>query len=273
MKQEKQAFNDEPTATQDPSTTGEAHDIPTLDAVVPGNANAEESAQELNVSLGYAEPADNLSEEDEDLEAIQTLPLDSMVIESPSDIKQREREIATLEAIVFDGVDPEVAKNHIDDVPTLEPLQNIHSEAESASATSQPAETEENKPKINIPPHIAAHSSPKPLPKTSSNPFLPQHILDRLNQGRRNLVEEIAASGAALDASTAMLRARTHTERERHAKAQQHHEAPNGSPSHSQDLETAQTQILIDEIVDEYLPLLASELRKRLKAVLDKRET
>lgn len=100
------------------------------------------------------------------------------------------------------------------------------------------------------------------------NPFLPKHILDRLNQGR-NLVEEIAQSGAALDASTAILR--THARAERlsrpsHASDTEEHRS---HQSFSKDKSELKKQKLIDDLVEDYLPLLAAELRRRLRKMLD----
>lgn len=98
--------------------------------------------------------------------------------------------------------------------------------------------------------------------KKGENPFLPQHILDRLNQGRRNLVEEIAQSSAALDASTARLRSRTRSERlERINELAESPNAQRGRIGEQRDQ-------LIDDLVEEFLPLIAAELRRRLKRML-----
>jgi hypothetical protein len=87
-----------------------------------------------------------------------------------------------------------------------------------------------------------------------------------LNQGKRNLVEEIAQSSAALDASTAILR--THARAERlnrpayaEAKPQQY--------TFARDKSGLQKQKLVDDLVEEYLPLIAAELRRRLRRILD----
>lgn len=176
-------------------------------------------------------------EPDESADDVYTLSLQQAVLED-----DQHEQIATLEAIVFDG-----------------------DKAKTPMATAKPpaaaAPSPEAEPPLKLTP-VAAPRAGKPLPQKSDNPFLPQHILDRLNQGRRNLVEEIAQSGAALDASTAMLRTRSRAERLQHAS-----EKP--APSDAQDKTARQKQQLIDDLVDEYLPLLASELRRRLKKLID----
>lgn len=228
-------------------------------------ADNESAAVELSVDLGYAsdsaEDADDLA----DMEEIQTLPLAEMVLDDSSrrftsahldelESAEQKRHIATLEAIVFDSGDPTapapkypLSESESADIHTNPPAQ----------ATSAPADAPIAPP--STPPH-------KPLPIKSDNPFLPQHILDRLNAGKRNLVEEIAQSSAALDASTAILR--THARAERlnrptytEAKPQQY--------SFARDKSTMQKQKIVDDLVEEYLPLIAAELRRRLRKILD----
>lgn len=217
----------------------------------------EETAMELSVNLGYApdsaEEADNLA----DMEEIQTLPLAEMVLDeaaskfAPGNLDdEQKRQIATLEAIVFEGDDPTAP------APRYPPAA-----PESAAADVQ----HEPEPPVAVPDPATAQP-PKPLPKKSENPFLPQHILDRLNQGKRNLVEEIAQSSAALDASTAILR--THARAERlHRPA--YTEAKPQQYSFARDKSALQKQKLVDDLVEEYLPLIAAELRRRLRRILD----
>lgn len=231
------------------------------DPTTPYAADNEPAAVELSVDLGYAadsaEDADDLA----DMEEIQTLPLAEMVLDESSrrftsahldelESAEQKRHIATLEAIVFDSGDP-----------TAPAPKYPHSESESADAPVQTAPTSSDAPAapLSTPPH-------KPLPIKSDNPFLPQHILDRLNAGKRNLVEEIAQSSAALDASTAILR--THARAERlnrptytESKPQQY--------SFARDKSTMQKQKIVDDLVEEYLPLIAAELRRRLRKILD----
>lgn len=112
--------------------------------------------------------------------------------------------------------------------------------------------------------HIEPPDAPLPRVdlKKSENPFLPKHILDRLNHGR-NLVEEIAQSSAALDASTAALRAERLT---KPAYGEQHSVATTTTTTK----EVHDKHQLVDDLVEEYLPLLAAELRRRLNRLLDK---
>lgn len=188
-------------------------------------------------------------------EDITTLPIDDAI----ADEGFREREIATLEAIVFDGASPKQA------TPSKHRATG-HTE----TPNEQPQPKNKPSPEQAIPAGTGALTAKgsKPLPQTSSNPFLPQHILDRLNHGRRNLVEEIAQSGAALDASTAMIRARS---RHEHSPQAPSRDRSTGVQEDDQlRKSSAKQKQLIDELVEEYLPLLAAELRKRLKAELDK---
>lgn len=245
-----------------PTTDGKADSVSTLaDSVSPPSVNSEESTNnELQVNLGYADFSHEYDETDSsELEEIQTLALDEVVEEDDEYQKIPQHDIATLEAIVFEGVTPP-------------PQQRQPSSAKPAViSTEQPALTKTAAP--SPVPHTAppAYKAPlankplKPLPQKSNNPFLPQHILDRLNQGNRNLVEEIAQSGAALDASTAILRTRAKADRlNKSASPDYRYQEP--AP---QDRTTVRKQKLIDDLVDEYLPLLAAELRKRLKRILD----
>ncbi len=91
------------------------------------------------------------------------------------------------------------------------------------------------------------------------NPFLPQHILDRLQGSGRNLVEEIARSSATLEACTALLRTRAATDRL----------LSSATRLAAEDQSLVRKQKLVDELVDDYLPLIAAELRRRLHRMLD----
>lgn len=241
----------------------------------PGTKGASdtESDMEPSIDLGYANGVHDSNETDDlaEMEEIHTLPLAEMVLDESSggedarDLSnlasaEQKRQIATLEAIVFDGDDPNAPapKYARPAAPEMEPAPLPTAESYTpASAGGTPAP-----PPPEVPPLT------KPLPKKSENPFLPQHILDRLNQGKRNLVEEIAQSSAALDASTAILR--THARADRlsrpaygESKPQQQHY------SFNRDKSSQQKQKLVDDLVEEYLPLIAAELRRRLRKILD----
>ena len=91
---------------------------------------------------------------------------------------------------------------------------------------------------------------------------MPKHIIDKLDQGRKDLEDDILQSSAALDVSTALLRT--------HARAEQMSSTrTNNNPFAAKDRVSQQKQKLVDEIVEEYLPLLASEMRRRLHKMLD----
>jgi hypothetical protein len=219
---------------------------------------------ELRVDLGYAELQEHYTDSDDlgAMDEIQTLPLAEMVLDDGQDLfasPEHKQQIATLESIVFEGDNPNAL------APKTHPAE------EDAAEPEDNADADEPHMEIASPVHTAAPLPPfmpppgKPLPTKSDNPFLPQHILDRLNQGKRNLVEEIAQSSAALDASTAILR--THARAERLAKSAYSETKP--QHSFSRDKSTLQKQKMIDDLVEEYLPLLASELRRRLRKLLD----
>lgn len=238
-----------------PSATGDVREL-----------TSDESSQdlELSINLGYAEETEDYVENDDlaEMDEIQTLPLAEMVLDDSQDhlvSAEQKQQIATLEAIVFDGGNP--------NAPAPKKADRTDERANPA-AEREPAET----PKYETPEFATSATPPpvsppltKPLPKKSENPFLPQHILDRLNQGKRNLVEEIAQSSAALDASTAILR--THARAERLTKPA--YSEPRPQHSFSRDKSAQQKQKMVDDLVEEYLPLIAAELRRRLRKLLD----
>jgi hypothetical protein len=222
---------------------------------------------ELSVDLGYAEEREEYVESDDlaEMDEIQTLPLAEMVLDDSQDMlvsAEHQQQIATLEAIVFEGENPNAPAPRKPATP-------------EATEPAQPAEPQPAEPALEAaaytpptPPPLTPPFTPppgKPLPTKSDNPFLPQHILDRLNQGKRNLVEEIAQSSAALDASTAILR--THARAERLSKPA--YSDSKQQYSFSRDKSALQKQKMVDDLVEEYLPLLAAELRRRLRKMLD----
>jgi hypothetical protein len=94
---------------------------------------------------------------------------------------------------------------------------------------------------------------------SDENPFLPQHLRDRLNKSKSSLMEEIARSSESLDASTALLRNFGGVGNDGVIKST----ALATSDSQS-DLHTA----LIDSLVARYLPLIEADLRQRLMTSL-----
>jgi hypothetical protein len=248
-----------------------------LDTVTP-KTDEETDQPHLKVNLGYADDLEAVDESEtlEEFVEIHTLSLSEALIDettTPDSVTlpedQRHR-IATLEAIVFEGYDP--AKPTVTDAPPLADdlvtPSPIHEMAETPPQNDS-LDISSSTPSTNVEPRLVydlSNSSDDVGAKKSDNPFLPKQLLDRLNQGKRNLVEEIAQSSAALDASAAILR--EHARTDRYIKTSQT-EVKLTTPSHPKDRLTPQKQKLIDELVDEYLPLLAAELRKRLRKILD----
>ena len=229
----------------------------------------DESSQDLElcIDLGYAEETEDYLENDDlaEMDEIQTLPLAEMVLDDPQDqlaSAEQKQQIATLEAIVFEGENPNAPAPKKTD--RAEEKSNSYAEQASTAAPKADTLMRPGPPAYATPPPVSPPLT-KPLPKKSDNPFLPQHILDRLNQGKRNLVEEIAQSSAALDASTAILR--THARAERLSKPTYSEARP--QHSFSRDKSAQQKQKIVDDLVEEYLPLVAAELRRRLRKLLD----
>jgi hypothetical protein len=238
-----------------PSAAGDALELP---------SEGSSHDLELDINLGYAEETEDYVENDDlaEMDEIQTLPLAEMVLDDSQDSlvsAEQKQQIATLEAIVFDGGNPNAPAPKKSD--RVDEKSNIQAEREPVPVP------EEDKLEFisSVTPPPVSPPLTKPLPKKSENPFLPQHILDRLNQGKRNLVEEIAQSSAALDASTAILR--THARAERLTKPTYSEARP--QHSFSRDKSAQQKQKMVDDLVEEYLPLIAAELRRRLRKLLD----
>lgn len=173
--------------------------------------------------------------------------------------------LVTLQEVVPDEVVPDNDLTGTLDAATFaEPPQAQQAPlAPPSEATDALSETMTFAPVKDADATVAPSPFSKPLPEKSSNPFLPQHILDKLNKGRKDLADDIAQSSAALDVSTALLR--THARAERISRPQQH----NTNPFASKDTREKQKQQLVDDLVDEYVPLIAAELRRRLHKLLD----
>jgi hypothetical protein len=223
---------------ENPSVTNNTHDSTPLDTDddtfdIPVLQETIESdpTEDNNESPNASEP-----------DSIVTLSLGEALLDNNAD-----SDLAAFEAMVFGRK------------PTLPEINTTQVEATPANPAPIPPTYKTATP---------AYAPPaQPVVAKGENPFLPKHILDRLNHGKRNLVEEIAQSGAALDASTALLRNRARADSlQRHGFSD-----PNtaSTATSNRDKNTYKKQQLIDELVEEYLPLLASELRRRLRKVLD----
>lgn len=107
-----------------------------------------------------------------------------------------------------------------------------------------------------LPSHLKAQTHPMATSTSSDeNPFLPQHLRERLDKSKVSLLEGIARSSESMDASTALLR--------------------NFSGEQHKPLAAAQTtalpndhQMLVDTLVAKYLPLIEADLRQRLNTSL-----
>ncbi len=242
-------------------------------------------AEEMQVDLGYAEEQQDAHEQDNQLmDTIQTLSLDQMVIEGdapPADTltesatqsepsEAREEAILTLSEVVpvvnevvTESKPVAPAATSTEESTASEPIDTSESTVQSQPAPLTPltpAETGKRQTELlNVP---GAPVPPNLSPSKRENPFLPQHILDKLNKGRQELEADFVQSSAALDVSTAILR--THARAERLGRPQMN------NPFSAKDREALERQKLVDQLVDEYLPLVAAELRRRLNQMLDK---
>lgn len=232
--------------------------------------DAAESPAEMQIDLGYA--AETTSEYDEGntaLDEIHTLSFDEMVVEEPgsadlltASVTRAEPSAAAAEAIItLSEVVPETAKAGGPKTPTNPATETPTGTVADTPLWAQAKSATPSDPRQTAPANLVMPPFSKPLPEKSDNPFLPQHILDKLNQGRKNLAEDIQTS-AALDMSTALLRAQARAERVN--KPQQFN-----NPFSNRDRATRDKQKLVDDLVEEYLPLVAAELRRRLLKLLD----
>ena len=216
------------------------------------NTHVEREIDEMKIDLGYTdinEDADPDEDFDPEIDSIQTLSLDQMVIDDNSPPTDILKESATPSQPTQASAEAIVTLSEV--VITAE--EKLPPTASAAQTAPSPA------PKFTPPP---AAPLTKPHGAKSENPFLPQHILDKLSQGRKDLADDIVQSSASLDMSTAILR--THARAERVGKPNL-----NNNPFSSKDRASKEKQKLIDDLVDEYLPLMAAELRRRLHKLLE----
>ncbi|MDZ7923964.1 MAG: hypothetical protein U5M23_07870 [Marinagarivorans sp.] len=93
------------------------------------------------------------------------------------------------------------------------------------------------------------------------NPFLPQHLRERLNQSKSFLLEGIAKSSESLDASTALLK--------NFSDATDAHKTLKTAHKYTEINDHSQ---LIDALVAKYLPVIESELRQQLSDTLSQKK-
>lgn len=241
--------------------------------------------EEMQIDLGYADDSTEAYTDDETapFDSIHTLSLDEMIIDDdmPANLLTEsatiaeptddlEQAIVTLSEVVPEPTPAQNAageSNFINDAENLAVL--------NAAPYSQQLPEQDSAVGIQIKKDSEAQGRPaidpklfnmsellKPLPEKSDNPFLPQHILDKLNQGRKHLADDIVQSSAALDVSTAILRTQARADKLNKPQL-------NNNPFSARDRASKEKQKLIDDLVDEYLPLVAAELRRRLHKILE----
>lgn len=183
--------------------------------------------------------------------------------------------------------DPKSGKPPTDDIPILEdviPVLDETVDLPAATGASKPAADAAVLPGFHPdePPTVAEleellfaereqrrKDSPGGGTNThKANPFLPPHILERLKNHPRNLVEELAQTGAALDASAAILRTKVRAERLSRGGSKADQVQVAGAARRDERERARLRQQLVDDLVDEYLPLIAAELRRRLQRLL-----
>lgn len=236
---------------------------------------------EMQIDLGYADLGEHpdMAEDSHTLhlDSIQTLSLDQIVVDE-EDVAAPDHftESATLSQPTAASVEAMVTLSEMapGDSPMDSPLESppapniaapkLNADAASPFVTIKPAQTPPQAPlkAPSAPEPVSAHTFNKPLPEKSDNPFLPQHILDKLSQGRKDLADDIVQSSAALDVSTAILRTQARAER-------MNKPTLNNNPFSTRDRTAKAKQQLVDDLVEEYLPLVAAELRRRLHKLLD----
>jgi hypothetical protein len=128
--------------------------------------------------------------------------------------------------------------------------------------------------------------APNELPGSDDNPFLPKHLRERLNQSKTSLLEEIARSSQALDASTALLRNFAEKKTEKPAKPpveKQSADKPAAKPerrfsaflaavsAENAALDAVDAE-LVETLVAKYLPLIEADLRQQLRRLLSSAE-
>ena len=210
-------------------------------------ASSLQTIKEMDVDLGYAEEA---------------MSGEQTAHDGPADEGDF---ILTLSEVVEEEEDHAPSNDLAATQAAQAAAQNVAATPNESAASMQ--QGYESPQETQSPPPAQPATQPPQPPATAkedkgANPFLPKHIIDKLDQGRKDLEDDILQSSAALDVSTALLRT--------HARAEQMSSTrTNNNPFAAKDRVSQQKQKLVDEIVEEYLPLLASEMRRRLHKMLD----
>lgn len=214
---------------------------------------------------------------------------ESLILEIPDTPLDDDSSIETL----FDEAPLELDESELDTAESQDPEpeiiepESLHIET-SESQEPEPTPTEQHQPPRQDPPidTLVAEKGPAtsdpdtliaddlpaflkaenlmintPIPEqlqvqvsAEDNPFLPQHLRERLSKSKSSLLEGIARSSESLDASTALLRNFGGKPAESSITAQDH-------------------QALIDHLVLKYLPIIEADLRQRLHTSLNQSTT
>ncbi len=114
----------------------------------------------------------------------------------------------------------------------------------------------------------------KALSSNEENPFLPQHLRDRLDKSKNSLIKEIALSDESLEASRALLRNFTYDKATTQTTPlSRKTELGESKISISHPLaKQSNHQELIDGLVEKYLPMIESDLRQHLTLLLEEND-
>ncbi len=210
----------------------------------------DENTQEMDVDLGYAEAPNESTHTaaDDSIPVLKPVDIDPVDFRNNDTPAAKEGDILTLSEIVEDEA----------------PLNLAVPEAASAVEPAQPPAASPLPSPPPAPQAKTQSAAPSEPARTghSTNPFLPKQLIDKLDEGRKSLEDDIMQSSASLDMSTALLRTHARADRMNNPHS-------NNNPFSAKDNISQQKQKLVDEVVDEYLPLLAAEMRRRIHKLLD----
>lgn len=152
--------------------------------------------------------------------------------------------------------------------PATTPTDNNEQEQEPIKQeASSPQNTDDDEPMGKVESIMLNTTTPPPhQPSTNAgeeNPFLPQHLRERLNQSKSSLLEEIARSSESLDASTALLKNVARHPKRKEASLQSQLDTADFT-------DDASISGVIDGMVAKYLPLIEADLRQRLHVTIRK---
>ncbi len=226
------------------------------------NKTSETNNKNTQPTADISKPDDADSTEIKMSDSDTTAEKEAQESKKPTQVSSTEKEETPVEAgddipIIRDQVVP--ATHHKPD-PSLNKEPNESDALPESNAPllqSQPEAqitADEHKPipeTIEPPAQPLSSNNPAKAPM-DENPFLPKHLRERLNKSKSNLMEDIARSTDALNASSAFLR---------------NYSAPTeaSEPKSGSSNVRSSHKELIDSLVAQYLPIIEAELRKRLE--------